>query len=123
MFAEDNLSLVKFVCFTIKLSSLNHNVYNILEWTSWELSEALSIWYNLLIGVDYYNDRIVGGDFMDIMKDEFGDALDTYRETFGVDFPTMDFMGLSTEELTDKVWECIDNGSPIETNFDDEIKY
>ena len=61
--------------------------------------------------------------FMDIMKDEFGNALDTYRETFGEDFPTMDFMGLSTEELTDKVWECIDNGSPIESNFDDEIKY
>ena len=60
---------------------------------------------------------------MDIMKDEFGDALDTYRETFGVDFPTMDFMGLSTEELTDKVWECIDNESPVESNFDDEIKY
>ena len=60
---------------------------------------------------------------MDIMKDEFGNALDTYRETFGEDFPTMDFMGLSTEELTDKVWECIDNGNPIETNFDDEIKY
>ena len=60
---------------------------------------------------------------MDIMKDEFDNALDTYRETFGVDFPTMDFMGLSTEELTDKVWECIDSGSPIETNFDDEIKY
>ena len=60
---------------------------------------------------------------MDIMKDEFGNALDTYRETFGVDFPTMDFMGLSTDELTDKVWECIDSGNPIETNFDDEIKY
>ena len=60
---------------------------------------------------------------MDIMKDEFSNALDAYRETFGVDFPTMDFMGLSTEELTDKVWECIDNESPIETNFDDEIKY
>ena len=60
---------------------------------------------------------------MDIMNDEFGNALDTYRETFGVDFPTMDFMGLSTEELTDKVWECIDSGSPVETNFDDEIKY
>ena len=77
--------------------------------------------YNLLIGVDYYNDRIVGGDFM--IKDEFGDALDTYRETFGIDFPTMDFMGLSTEELTNKIWECIDSGNPIETNFDDEIKY
>ena len=60
---------------------------------------------------------------MEIMEDEFGNALDTYRETFGEDFPTMDFMGLSTEELTDKVWECIDNGSPIESNFDDEIKY
>ena len=60
---------------------------------------------------------------MEIMKDEFGNALDTYRETFGEDFPTMDFMGLSTGELTDKVWECIDNGSPIESNFDDEIKY
>ena len=72
---------------------------------------------------DYYNYRIIGGDFMDIMKDEFGNALDTYRETFGVDFPTMDFMGISTGELIDKVWECIDSGSPIETNFDDEIKY
>ena len=60
---------------------------------------------------------------MEIMKDEFGNALDTYRETFGEDFPTMDFMGLSTEELTDKVWECIDSGNPIESNFDDEIKY
>ena len=60
---------------------------------------------------------------MDVMKDEFGDALDTYRETFGEDFPTMDFMGLSTAELTDKVRECIDNGSPVESNFDDEIKY
>ena len=60
---------------------------------------------------------------MDIMKDEFGNALDTYRETFGEDFPTMDFMGLSTEELTDKVWECIDSGNPVESNFDDEIKY
>ena len=60
---------------------------------------------------------------MDIIKDEFGDALDAYRETFDEDFPTMDFMGLSTEELTDKIWECIDNGSPIESNFDDEIKY
>ena len=60
---------------------------------------------------------------MDIMKDEFGNALDTYRATFDEDFPTMDFMGLSTEELTDKIWECIDNGSPIESNFDDEIKY
>ena len=60
---------------------------------------------------------------MEIMKDEFSNALDTYRETFGEDFPTMDFMGLSTEELTDKIWECIDNGNPIETNFDDEIKY
>ena len=60
---------------------------------------------------------------MDIMKDEFGNALDTYRETFGEDFPTMDFMGLSTEELTDKVWKCIDSGNPAETNFDDEIKY
>ena len=73
---------------------------------------------------DYYNDKndkeVI---FMDIMKDEFGDALDTYRATFDEDFPTMDFMGLSTEELTDKIWECIDNGSPIETNFDDEIKY
>ena len=58
-----------------------------------------------------------------MIKDEFGDALDTYRETFGEDFPTMDFMGLSTEELTDKIWECIDSGNPIETNFDDEIKY
>ena len=60
---------------------------------------------------------------MEIMKDEFDNALDTYRETFNEDFPTMDFMGLSTEELTDKVWECIDNGSPIVTNFDDEVKY
>ena len=60
---------------------------------------------------------------MEIFKDEFGNALDTYRETFGEDFPTMDFMGLSTEELTDKIWECIDSGSPIETNFDNEIKY
>ena len=77
--------------------------------------------YNLLIGVDYYNDRIVGGDFM--IKGEFDDALDAYRETFGVDFPTMDFMGISMGELTDKIWECIDNGNPIETNFDNEIKY
>ena len=60
---------------------------------------------------------------MDIMKDEFGNALDTYRETFGVDFPTMDFMGISMGELTDKIWECIDNGNPVESNFDDEIKY
>ena len=60
---------------------------------------------------------------MEIFKDEFGKALDTYRETFGEDFPAMDFMGLSTEELTDKIWKCIDNGNPIETNFDDEIKY
>ena len=60
---------------------------------------------------------------MEIFKDEFSNALDTYRETFGEDFPTMDFMGLSTEELTDKIWECIDNGSPIKTDFDDEIKY
>ena len=60
---------------------------------------------------------------MDIMKDEFSNALDVYRETFDEDFPVMDFMGLSTDELTDKVWECIDNGSPIESNFDDEIKY
>ena len=60
---------------------------------------------------------------MEIFKDEFSNALDTYRETFGVDFPTMDFMGLSTEELSTMIWECIDNGNPIETNFDDEIKY
>ena len=60
---------------------------------------------------------------MDIMKDEFGNALDTYRETFGVDFPTMDFMGISMGELIDKVWECIDNGNPVESNFDDGIKY
>ena len=60
---------------------------------------------------------------MDIMKDEFSNALDVYRETFDEDFPIMDFMGLSTEELTDKVWECIDNGSPIKTDFNDEIKY
>ena len=60
---------------------------------------------------------------MDIMEDEFGNALDAYKATFDEDFPTMDFMGLSTEELTDKIWECIDNGSPIESNFDDEIKY
>ena len=58
-----------------------------------------------------------------MIKDEFGDALDTYRATFDEDFPTMDFMGLSTEELTDKIWECIASGNPIETNFDDEIKY
>ena len=77
--------------------------------------------YNLIIGGDYYNYRIVGGDFM--IKDEFGDALDTYRATFDEDFPTMDFMGLSTEELTDKVWECIDSRNPVETNFDDGIKY
>ena len=80
--------------------------------------------YNLIIWVDYYNyknDKEV--IFMDIMKDEFSNALDVYRETFGVDFPTMDFMGISTGELTDKVWECIDNGSPVESNFDDEIKY
>ena len=63
MFAEDNLSLVKFVCFTIKLSSLNYSVYNILEWTSWELSDKLSMCYNLIIWVDYYNYRIIGGDF------------------------------------------------------------
>ena len=60
---------------------------------------------------------------MDIMKDEFSNALDTYRETFGVDFPVMDFMGISMGELIDKVWECIDNGNPVESNFDDEIKY
>ena len=60
---------------------------------------------------------------MDIMKDEFSNALDAYRATFGEDFPTMDFMGLSTEELSTMIWECIDSGSPIETNFDDEIKY
>ena len=80
--------------------------------------------YNLIIGGDYYNDK---NDkeliFMEIFKDEFGNALDTYRETFGVDFPTMDFIGISIGELTDKVWECIDSGNPIETNFDDEIKY
>ena len=58
-----------------------------------------------------------------MIKDEFGDALDTYRETFCVDCPTMDVIGISTGELIDKVWECIDNGSPIETNFADEIKY
>ena len=28
-----------------------------------ELSEALSMCYNLLIWVDYYNYRIIGGDF------------------------------------------------------------
>ena len=60
---------------------------------------------------------------MDIMKNEFSNALDAYRATFDEDFPVMDFMGLSTEELTDKVWECIDNRSPIKTDFDDEIKY
>ena len=60
---------------------------------------------------------------MDIMKDEFSNALDAYRETFDEDFPVMDFMGISMGELTDKVWECIDSGNPIETNFDDEIKY
>ena len=60
---------------------------------------------------------------MDIMKDEFSNALDAYRETFGVDFPTMDFMGLPAGELTDKIWECIDSGNPVESNFDDEIKY
>ena len=60
---------------------------------------------------------------MDIMKDEFSNALDAYRETFGEDFPTMDFMGLPAEELTNKIWKCIDNGNPIETNFDNEIKY
>ena len=80
--------------------------------------------YNLIIGGDYYNDKdnkeVI---FMDIMKDEFSNALDVYRETFGVDFPTMDFMGISIGELTDKVWECIDNRSPIKTDFDDEIKY
>ena len=86
-----------------------------------ELTGILVLVYNLLIWVDYYNDRINGGDFM--IKDEFGDALDVYRETFDEDFPTMDFMGLSMGELIDKVWECIDNGNPIETNFDDEIKY
>ena len=58
-----------------------------------------------------------------MIKDEFGDALDVYRETFGVDFPTMDFMGISIGELIDKVWECIDSGSPVESNFDDEVKY
>ena len=88
------------------------------------MTEALSMCYNLLIGVDYYNDKndkeVI---FMEIFKDEFSNALDAYRATFGEDFPTMDFMGLSTEELTDKVWECIDSGSPVETNFDDEIKY
>ena len=60
---------------------------------------------------------------MEIFKDEFSNALDVYRETFGVDFPTMDFMGISIGELTDKVWECIDSGNPVESNFDDEIKY
>ena len=60
---------------------------------------------------------------MEIFKDEFSNALDTYRATFDEDFPTMDFMGLSTEELTDKIWECIDSGNSVESNFDDEIKY
>ena len=60
---------------------------------------------------------------MEIFKDEFSNALDAYRETFGVDFPTMDFMGIPMGELTDKIWKCIDNGNPIETNFDNEIKY
>ena len=60
---------------------------------------------------------------MDIIKDEFGNALDTYRATFDEDFPTMNFIGLSTDELIDKIYDCIDNGSPIESNFDDEIKY
>ena len=60
---------------------------------------------------------------MDIMKDEFSNALDAYRETFGEDFPTMDFMGFSMWELTDKIWKCIDNGNPVESNFDNEIKY
>ena len=80
--------------------------------------------YNLIIGGDYYNDKndkeVI---FMDIMKDEFSNALDAYRATFGEDFPTMDFMGLPAEELTNKIWKCIDNGNPIETNFDNEIKY
>lgn len=58
-----------------------------------------------------------------MIKDEFGNALDAYRETFGEDFPTMDFMGIPVGELIDKVWECIDNGSPIESDFDNEIKY
>ena len=75
-------------------------------------------------GGDYYNDKndkeVI---FMDIMKDEFGNALDTYRATFDEDFPTMDFMGISMGELIDKVWECIDSGNPVESNFDDEIKY
>ena len=60
---------------------------------------------------------------MEIFKDEFSNALDAYRETFGEDFPTMDFMGIPMGELTDKIWKCIDNGNPIETNLDDEIKY
>lgn len=60
---------------------------------------------------------------MDIMKDEFGLALDAYRATFDEDFPTMNFIGLSTDELIDKIYDCIDSGSPIESNFDDEIKY
>ena len=60
---------------------------------------------------------------MEIFKDEFSNALDVYRETFGEDFPTMDFMGISTEELSTMIWECIDSGNPIKTDFDDEIKY
>ena len=55
MFAEDNLSLVKFVCFTIKLSSLNHSLYKYMD--KLELTKTLVLVYNLLIGVDYYNDR------------------------------------------------------------------
>ena len=80
--------------------------------------------YNRIIGRDYYNDKndkeVI---FMKIFKDAISNALDVFREPFGVDFPTMDFMGFSIGELTDKVWECIDSGSPVETNFDDEIKY
>ena len=72
---------------------------------------------------NYYTIERIEVIFMEIFKDEFSNALDVYRETFGEDFPTMDFMGLSTEELTDKVWECIDSGNPLESNFDDEIKY
>ena len=60
---------------------------------------------------------------MEIFKDEFSNALDAYRATFGEDFPTMDFIGISMGELIDKVWECIDSGNPVESNFDDEIKY
>lgn len=51
------------------------------------------------------------------------EKLDEYREKFDEQFPLMLVLGMSDEDISSLVDECLESGKPYEPDFDEGTVY